>query len=126
MSNVPWSWPNSIITRVIDGDSFTARVTRDLGFHGTATFDVKLRLNRINASPVKTDLGKLAAQRFGELVQLVGSVSVPLLLETVKAYKYGDEWMAEVTLPDGRNVSDELVSEALAVYWDGTGPRPGG
>ena len=51
MSSVPWSWPDSHVIRVIDGDSFVARLTRDLGFHGTTTFEVKLRLNRINAAP---------------------------------------------------------------------------
>jgi endonuclease YncB( thermonuclease family) len=126
MSSVPWSWPNSTITRVIDGDSFTARVTRDLGFHGTATFDVKLRLNRVNTPPVKTAAGASAASLFTELVRLVAGVSTLVLIETVKPYKYGDEWMAEVTLPDGSNVSDLMVVQGAAVYWDGTGPRPGG
>jgi endonuclease YncB( thermonuclease family) len=127
VSNVPWLWPNSVVTRIIDGDSFTARVTRDLGFHGTATFDVKLRLNRINAPPVKTLPGQEAMQHFQDLVRDgPGVPSPPVLIETVKAYKYGDEWMAEVTLPNGLNVSDEMVREGRAVYWDGTGPRPGG
>ena len=121
MSSGPWSWPDSHVTRVIDGDSFVARLTRDLGFHGTTTFEVKLRLNRINAAPAKTDRGRLATNRF---LLLVGTLE-GLLIETVKPYKYGDEWMAEVTLHDGRNVSDVLVAEGLAVYWDGTGPRPG-
>jgi endonuclease YncB( thermonuclease family) len=128
MTNVPWTWPLSTVTRVIDGDSFTARVTRDLGFHGIATFDVKLRLNRINAPPIGTDAGKGAKAAFEALV-LRPSSSLPFLLtiETVKAYKYGDEWMAEITLSGPpRNVSDELVKQGVAVYWDGTGPRPGG
>jgi endonuclease YncB( thermonuclease family) len=122
MTNVPWLWPDSIVTRVIDGDSFTARVTRDLGFHGTATFDIKLRLNRINAPPVKTTEGTLASNA-AALLMLTTS---PVLIETVKPYKYGDEWMAEVTLSSGVNVSDEMVRTEHAVYWDGTGPRPGG
>jgi len=56
----PWSWPASTIVRVVDGDSIVARLTRDIGFHGTVTFDQHLRLNRINASPASTDLGKQA------------------------------------------------------------------
>lgn len=121
MSNVPWTWPDSLITRVIDGDSFTARVTRDLGFHGWATFDVKLRLNRINALPLKSAHG-LDAKRF--LEELVKPNVALVEIVTTKPYKYGDEWMAEVVLNDGRNVSDEMVKNAMAVYWDGTGPRP--
>ena len=46
MSSVPWLWPGARITRVIDGDSFVACVKRDIGFHGSVTFDVRLRLNR--------------------------------------------------------------------------------
>jgi endonuclease YncB( thermonuclease family) len=123
MSNVPWTWPDSHVTRVIDGDSLTAHVTRDLGFHGTATFDVRLRLNRINTPPLKTQEGHAAALFVTDLLM---STSVPVLIETVGAYKYGDEWMAEITLPSGENLSDMLVSKGHAVYWDGTGPRPGG
>jgi hypothetical protein len=57
---VNWDWPDSTVTRVIDGDSLVAEVHRDLGFNGTATFRQKLRLNRINAKPAKTPEGKAA------------------------------------------------------------------
>jgi endonuclease YncB( thermonuclease family) len=119
MSKVPWSWPDSVVTRVIDGDSLVARVTRDLGFHGEAVFETRLRLNRINAPKLSTPHGKDAAARVAELV-----ATALLMIETVEPYKYGDEWMAEITFPDGRNLSDQLVREGYAVYWDGTGPRP--
>lgn len=126
MSNVPWSWPGARVTRIIDGDSFVARLSRDVGFHGTLEFEVKLRLNRINTPPIKTDQGKSAASFLSALVRVSEVASPPLLIETVKPYKYGDEWMAEITLPDGRNVSDVMVSSGGGVYWDGQGPRPGG
>lgn len=57
MTQPRWLWPKSSVTRVIDGDSFVARVTRDIGFHGTTTFEVKLRLNRINAPARTTERG---------------------------------------------------------------------
>lgn len=123
MSKVPWLWPDSMITRVKDGDSIIARVNRDVGFHGVISFDVFLRLNRINAAPISTIHGQEAKQFLTELLKPNLSL---VNIETVKPYKYGDEWMAEITLLDGRNVSDEMVSNAMAVYWDGTGPRPGG
>ena len=125
MSTV-WSWPGARVTRVIDGDSFVARMARDIGFHGEVQFEQKLRLNRINTPPVKTPAGRSAREFFEALVRASDVSSPPLLIETVKPYKYGDEWMAEVTLPDGRNVSDLMVSAGGAVYWDGLGPRPGG
>lgn len=136
MSTV-WRWPGSTLVRVVDGDSFTARLTRsleatvaaqDLGFHGTVgpatltipvAFEQKLRLNRINAPKASSAAGKASTARATALM-----MDRLLLIETVAPYKYGDEWMAEVTLPDGGNVSDLLVAAAMAVYWDGTGPRP--
>jgi endonuclease YncB( thermonuclease family) len=120
-----WEWPGSVIARVIDGDTVDAMLTRDLGFQATATFPVRLRLNRINAEPGKTDKGALARGRV-----LALTAGARLAITTGKGYKYGapdgktGEWMAEVTLLDGRNLSDLLVAEGLAVYWDGTGPRP--
>jgi endonuclease YncB( thermonuclease family) len=113
-----WDWPGSTIVRVIDGDSLVAEVHRDLGFNGVATFRQKLRLNRINAKPAKTPEGKQAT------AAVIGLVTDPVHIVTVGPYKFGDEWMAEVTLPDGRNLSDVLVGLRLAVPWDGTGPRP--
>jgi endonuclease YncB( thermonuclease family) len=121
-----WSWPGARITRVIDGDSFIARLGRDIGFHGEVQFEQRLRLNRINTPPIKSVAGTAAAEFFKALVRVSEVASPPLLVETVKPYKYGDEWMAEVTLPDGRTVSDLMVSSGGAVYWNGTGPRPGG
>jgi endonuclease YncB( thermonuclease family) len=119
---IDWLWPGSTITRVIDGDSFVATVTRDLGFHGTATFNQKMRLDRINAPPLSTDLGRQSAVFV--MRKVIPSVVVDIT--TTGAYKYGDEWMAEVTLPDGSNLSDVLVAAGLALYWSGVGPRPGG
>lgn len=120
-----WIWPNSVITRVVDGDTVNATLTRDIGFCGKVVFPVRLRLNRINTEPVRTARGKLARARV-----LALTAGAQLHVVTSKGYKYGapdgmsGEWMAEVLLPDGRNLSDLLVAEALAVYWNGQGPRP--
>jgi endonuclease YncB( thermonuclease family) len=122
-----WLWPNSVITRVIDGDTADICLTRDIGFEGTVTFPIRLRLNRINAEPVKSPRGMRAKARV--LALTAGAL---LHITTGKGYKYGapkdktGEWMAEVLLPDGRNLSDLLVDEGLATYWDGQGPRPDG
>lgn len=114
-----WDWPNSTVTRVIDGDSLVARVTRDLGFNGEASYKQKMRLNRVNAKPAHTIEGRNATETVRNL-----TADVALHIITVGPYKYGDEWMAEIILPDGRNLSDVLVSGGHAVYWDGSGPRP--
>lgn len=120
-----WTWPNSTVTAVVDGDTFDARVTRDIGFGGTTTFLVRLRLNRINAPKLSSEAGKSARARLRALVTPAQYAQI----ETLKPYKYGGpdsspgEWMAEVVV-NGMNVSDLMVSSGHAVYWDGEGPRP--
>jgi endonuclease YncB( thermonuclease family) len=120
-----WRWPGSYVARVIDGDTLDAKLTRDIGFGGTVTFPVRLRLARINAAKAKSPAGLSATAM---TIALTGGA--PLEIITLKPYKYGGpadyagEYMAEVVLPDGRNLSDALVAAGLAVYWDGRGPRP--
>lgn len=120
-----WAWPGTTIPRVVDGDTIDAVVTRDMGFGGSAFFRVRLRLNRINAPKASSLAGHDATARVVDL-----TTEQVLHVVTTAAYKYGGpddasgEWMAEVTLPDGRNLSDLLVAEGHAVYWDGEGPRP--
>lgn len=124
MTDVKWEWPGSTIVRIVDGDTFVASVSRDLGFHGTATFDVKLRLNRINAPPAHSKDGAAAAVELATLIPPGSTADI----ETVGPYKYGDEWVAEVAVPGSPpvNVSDAMVASGHAQHWDGQGPRPGG
>lgn len=123
-----WTWPDAEMAAIIDGDTLTMKVTRDIGFGGSVTFPVRLRLNRINASPLKTAAGKEAATFLTNLLPVGGKFP----LTTVGAYKYGGpdwspgEWQAEITLSDGSLVSDVMVANGHAVYWNGQGPRPGG
>jgi endonuclease YncB( thermonuclease family) len=122
-----WQWPGTAIAAVVDGDTVDALLIRDLGFGGWSTLPMRLRLNRINVPPSKTPIGLQAAARVRDATN-----GVLVHVTTVKSYKYGGpegklaEYMAEIILPDGRNLSDDLVSAGLAVYWDGAGPRPGG
>lgn len=120
-----WRWPASRITRVIDGDTVDTLLTRDVGFGGTVSFPARLRLARINAAKASSPAGLSAT------VRVIACTSAVLVdVTTLKPYKYSGpadytgEYMAEIVLPDGRNLSDLLVAEGLAVYWDGQGPRP--
>lgn len=127
-----WHWPAATIPLVVDGDTLDAQVAKafDVGFGGTTStaFRVRLRLARINAPAKSSPAGQAAAAWLSGL--LLPQPSVDLV--TLDAYAYGGpryspgEWMAEVQLLDGRNVSDLAVSLGFAVYWDGHGPRPGG
>ena len=120
-----WLWPGTVIDSVIDGDTVDCRVTRDIGFGGTVTFPIRLRLNRINTARATTARG-----RSGTALVLARTAGQVVHVTTVKGYKYGapkyktGEYMAEVVLPDGSNLSDVLVDAGLAAYWDGAGPRP--
>ena len=120
-----WRWPGSRITRVVDGDTVDTELTRDIGFGGRVTFVVRLRLARINAAKASSKRGLAATAAV-----LAWTGSAPLEVITMKPYKYSGpedytgEYMAEVVLPDGRNLSDLLVAEGLAAYWNGQGPRP--
>jgi endonuclease YncB( thermonuclease family) len=120
-----WTWPDAEIVRIVDGDTLDMKVVRDLGFGGSASFVVRLRLNRVNAPALHTVDGLAASGYLSSLLP----VATKCPLETVSPYKYGGpgtspgEWMAEITLPTG-NVSDLMVASGHAVYWDGQGPRP--
>ena len=120
-----WTWPDAEVVRVVDGDTLDMRVVRDLGFGGSATFVVRLRLNRVNAPALHTTDGLTA---YGYLSQLL-PVGTRCPMSTVGAYKFGGpatspgEWMCEITTPAG-NVSDLMVTAGHAVYWNGQGPRP--
>jgi endonuclease YncB( thermonuclease family) len=120
-----WVWPNTRVVRVLDGDTLDIEVIRDIGFEGKVIFPVRVRVNRINAPALSSVAGKVARDR---VVALLGTATVNVT--TLRGYKYGaptdrtGAWMAEVVLPDGTNLSDTLVTEGHAVYWDGTGARP--
>lgn len=129
-----WQWPGSRITAATDGDTVRAEVTKatvvDLGFGipqtVSTTFPVALRLARIDTPAKSTPAGKRALARVVELT--TGQV---VHITTKKHYTYAapedlalNEYMAEVVLPNGRNLSDVLLAEGLAVPYDGKGKRP--
>lgn len=127
-----WEWPDASIVRVIDGDTVVALVTRkkivgpvDIGFHGSVTleivvpFEQHMRLMGINTPKSTTKRGREAKAAVEQL-----TLGQSLHIVTHKPYKYGDEWMAQVTLPDGSDLVEQLLAEKLGTAWDGTGTRP--
>lgn len=130
---LPWSFEGAVCKRVVDGDTQDFLLSRtdrvDVGFHVslelTSSSEQRLRLNRINCPPADTTEGEAATAYV--TARLLGTTTAPAeSVLIVHTYKYGDEWMAEVVMADGSNLSDDLVTAGLAVYWDGEGPRPGG
>lgn len=120
-----WEWPDAEVRRIIDGDTLVMYVTKAIGFGGTASYEVRLRLNRINTPSLKTANGHAALSYLEGLLPIGSKVN----LKTMNPYKFGGpdtspgEWMAEITVPTG-NVSDLMVAAGFAVYWNGQGPRP--
>ena len=118
-----WVFPGSTVVRVVDGDTFHAAVARtlDFGFHVESTLSSvqKFRLNGCNAAPLSTLSGAGAAVALDALLALGD-----LTITSLAPYKYGDEWMASVLLPDGRDVTEVMIAEQWAAPWTGQGAQP--
>lgn len=94
------------VENVVDGD--TVDVSVDLGFKITTR--QRVRLARIYA-PERGRPGYADAKDFVRDVVLNKTVML-------KVIKWG-YYLADVTLEDGRNLSDTLVQAQLAKYYDG-------
>lgn len=104
------------ITRVIDGDTVHARL--DLGID--VRIDLVLRLYGINAPEMRTPEGVAAK---AHLVDLLGDLSVPLTIRTIKDHKekFGrylatlihEETDAHATI----DVSARMVADGFAVVY---------
>ena len=97
------------VENVVDGD--TIDVSIDIGFK--INTKQRLRLARID-TPERSQANYQTAKDFVRDAVLNKSV----MLKTEKVSKWG-YYLAEVTLEDGRNLSDTLVQAQLAVYYDG-------
>ena len=128
------------VTDVIDGDTIDALLVEPAAFGLSLTHRPRLRLQRINAAKANAAKGRAATLA---LVDILDDLTNPYIgITTLKPYKYAGpagtykgaipggpvdyagEYMAEIELADGLFVSDVMVSEGHAVYWDGSGPRP--
>lgn len=97
------------VENVVDGD--TVDLVIDLGFKISTR--QRVRLARID-TPERSQPGYAAARDFVRDAVL----NKPVLLKTEKVSKWG-YYLAEITLQDGRNLSDTLVQAQLAHYYDG-------
>lgn len=97
------------IESVVDGDTIDAVI--DLGFKINTR--QRLRLARID-TPERGQDGYAQARDFVTWAVLEKLVTI----RTEKVSKWG-YYIAEVTLPDGRNLSDALIEAGLAKPYDG-------
>lgn len=105
------------VSGVHDGD--TVRADVDLGFgvwmHGAA-----FRLLGLNAIELGDPGGREARDNLAALFEANPAVT----LASVKPDKYGGRYDALLSLPDGTDVSNLLISTGWAAGWNGTGSRP--
>lgn len=93
-----------------DGDTVTLDI--DLGWFLTSRQHV--RVAHINAPELNTAAGKLSARR----AQALLPPGTPVELLSTGLDKYGRS-LGIIVLPDGRSLGDILLSEGLAVPYEG-------
>jgi len=108
---------------VHDGDTCTLHV--DLGFN--TWHEGPFRLVRCNAREI-AELGGVEAK--DNLSKLIYEQDLPVTLRSIKPNtpiqpdKYGERYLAEIILPDGRNLTDWLIAQQWAAAWNGRGTKP--
>jgi len=110
MKNKEWTWMQSEIVRVIDGDTVVARLTSvckqefDFGFYmkdqvtQTHTVDINLRLAGINTPEIRGEQKEAGLVSKDALIYMLGerfkAKGGQLRVVTHKPGKYGGRWIA--------------------------------
>lgn len=114
---------NVTIVSWTDGD--TAKLLIDLGFD--TLHKATLRLHGCNAPESRSRSASEKARGLAAKAQ-AALLAPPGTQVTLKSYKSGNEkygrYLAEIYLPDGREVGAELVKGGFALPWDGKGKPP--
>lgn len=82
--------------------------------------NAKHRLNGCNSRALTEPGGTEARDNLAALLP-VGAI---VTLKSLKPYKYGDEYMCDIILPDGRDLVPLLIAEGWSAPWNGLGPKP--
>lgn len=124
------------VAAIHDGDTFdvdivlatVGKVKRDtdLGFNvhrnpaGVTLERQSVRLYGCNAAELDTPAGKTAVAYLETLIHVGDQV-------TILSYgwdKYGGRIDGDVTLADGRNLTETMIAANQAAPWTGQGPKP--
>jgi len=105
------------VVRVVDGDSII--VDLDLG-RRIWVRDAPHRLAGIAARELKMPGGVEARNNLSTLLPVGALVT----LRSLRPYKYGDSYMAQITLSDGTDLCNRLIADGWALPWDGRGSQP--
>jgi len=102
------------VVRVVDGDTLELEI--DLGF--SVFTRIKARLARVDTPEVYGVKKESAEYQAGQLAsnytkEWINNTNSSVTIKTEKTGKYG-RWLAEVYSSDGRNLSDDLISDGIA------------
>lgn len=114
-----YRFTDCVVTRCVDGDTFDAVITQDVGFYNKTVATIRFRMLGINspACEGKTkEAGLKAAARLRELCE--GKAAV---IESHKTEKFG-RWLSGLTV-DGVDINALMLAEGHAVPYDGRGKR---
>ncbi len=104
------------VERVIDGDSLEARVTIWLGQEVTTT----VRLAGIDTAELRATCGRARERAAAAKALLASRVEgTTVILTSVETDKYGGRVIAHVSDANGVDMARVLVSEGLAVPYEG-------
>jgi endonuclease YncB( thermonuclease family) len=106
-----------VVWRVVDGDTVDVLLDLDV-------FDQwlmrRFRLLGCNARESRMPGGREAKAN----LELLLPHGEPVTVTSVQVDKYGRRYDALITLPDGRDLVDELIAGQWAAAWDGKGVPP--
>ncbi|WP_223216621.1 thermonuclease family protein [Rhizobium mesosinicum] len=109
------------IIRIIDGDTLLVAATP----WPQQTMEVYVRIRGIDAPEIRSkcaEIRKAGLEARDALQQMISGVSV-IQLREISGDKYFGRILADVTLADGRNPAQDLLSEGLVRAYDG-GRKP--
>jgi endonuclease YncB( thermonuclease family) len=104
------------VLSVHDGDTFTAMIRMDLGFRFYWSHQINVRVIGVDCP----ELDESGGEEAHEFTQGLLPIGAPVKIKTKKT-RAGedvptlDRWVAEVTLPDGRDLSAVLLETDHAV-----------
>jgi endonuclease YncB( thermonuclease family) len=99
-----------LVDRVVDGDTLDCLLF----------IPVRVRVIGMQAAETSTVKGKLVKKTVAD--RLTKQICT---LTMHKKDQYGRA-LADVQMPDGKDLAQWLIAQELAVPWNGTGPRPVG
>lgn len=126
MSSIRWLW-QAKLAKVIDGD--TVDMYLDTGFHTVRK--ERIRLAGVNAPEIEKETkdAGLMSKHFVEgwtgTIPLPGGEEYPFIVETFKTDSFGRYigkiWFKDAFFAGGKNLSEVLLDNSLAVPFDPKG-----